>query len=76
MEIPRHWRFKKQRIAFKELKTNPVSLLGMKGAIEDSVARQNKSLEPIRNQIREEEEEEEKNNKISTTSVIVYSSSR
>ncbi len=49
------WRLKKQRIAFQDLFLNPVTKLGMEGAIRDSSARQASELNPIRKLIRKEE---------------------
>lgn len=55
MEIPRHWRLKKQRIHFTNLVTNPVVLYGIQEAIDQTVEEQKKELKPIKDRIRKEE---------------------
>lgn len=76
MEIPRHWRLKKQRYGLVNLITNPVINLGMTSAIDQSVSRQDKELKPIREQIQKEEAIEDEEAKVKAQSSIIFSSSK
>ena len=76
MEIPRHWRLKKQRYGLVNLITNPVINLGMTSAIDQSVSRQNKELKPIREQIQKEEAIEDEEAKKKKQPVVIFSSSK
>lgn len=55
MEIPRHWRLKKQRLTFSGIVTNLVTLYGTDGAIQMTKTKQEHELGPIKKLIRREE---------------------
>ncbi len=74
MEIPRHWRLKRQRIGFQNLVTNPVILYGIQGAIDKTVEDQKTDLKPIKKRIRLEESVKGLKPPAKTTWVIFSSS--